>query len=632
MRRGSTLWARLEREIPSVNIMKSLVVCAFVVWTAVSSCCVSASNTTEANDVRAADAELLHDAIQYCPLTCFCDFESSIVSCAATDDEETGFGNRTAATTAVSDRVWSVVANAGVQRLDVRDLVLERLDETLINGTEGLNELSLVACGLAFIANATFNYHSNLERLDLSQNQLTVLSQDMLTGLIRLRSLDLSSNKLTLIDGALETLITLEQLNLRGNALVALGPDIFKGLNRLQFLNVDGNRIGAIAESAFQGLGQLAHLVLSSNPLDEIQHVDLFAARPAYVDLSSAGLQSVPSLIARYVRDLRLSGNNFSRLHRGDFESVPQVRLLVLDDSHIQEIEEDALGRMDLLEQLSLNGNQLASIPASLPSTSLSALHLEANRITALQAGDFVGLRRLDQLHLARNVIVSIATGTFDQLTSLTRLDLRSNRLSHVSTKVFGSLVRLRFLDLSDNPLVIPGADAERLRHLTAVVKVIVATDPDQQKTDGQSMVAMATDVLDGAETSTSMIPDSAMRLSHNGANEALDEASEKEVTQSAKQALALVGALLSLSILIVVLFIIAGRFMKRSHWNRTKTTALWKRRGVAGVEDASAQLPQKDFVKLGWIPAEDFDHWSTVLIQNDTEHERLLLAVSPHH
>lgn len=112
-------------------------------------------------------------------------------------------------------------------------------------------------------------------------------------------------------------------------------------------------------------------------------------------------------------------GNNFSRLHRGDFESVPQVRSLVLDDSHIREIEEDALGRMDLLEQLSLDNNELTSIPASLPSTSLSALHLEGNRITALRAGDFHGLGRLDQLHLAKNAIVSIAKGTFDQLTRL---------------------------------------------------------------------------------------------------------------------------------------------------------------------------------------------------------------------
>jgi Leucine-rich repeat (LRR) protein len=118
------------------------------------------------------------------------------------------------------------------------------------------------------------------------------------------------------------------------------------------------------------------------------------------------------------------TGNNFSRLHRGDFESVPQVRLLLLDDSHIVDIEEDALGRMDLLEELSLNGNQLGNVPVSLPSTSLSSLHLEGNRITALRAADFIGLRRLDQLHLARNVIVSIATGTFHQLTRLVRLTL----------------------------------------------------------------------------------------------------------------------------------------------------------------------------------------------------------------
>ncbi len=147
---------------------------------------------------------------------------------------------------------------------------------------------------------------------------------------------------------------------------------------------------------------------------------------------------------------------------------------------------------------------------------------------------------------------------------------------------------------------------------------------------DGGSMVAKVTELLDASETSTSTIPDSAMRFSHNGPNEASESTGEEVAGKSPQQALALVGALLSLSVLIVILFIIADRFMKRSH--RGKTTAVWNRRGVAGVEGGTAQLPQKDVVKLGWIPAEDFDHWSTVLIQNDTEHERLLLAVSPHH
>jgi Leucine-rich repeat (LRR) protein len=79
---------------------------------------------------------------------------------------------------AIPNDVWSVIAAADIQRLDVRDLLLQRLDSHLIlNGTERLVELSLVRCGLASIANDTFAHHSNLERLDLSQNQLTILSQ-----------------------------------------------------------------------------------------------------------------------------------------------------------------------------------------------------------------------------------------------------------------------------------------------------------------------------------------------------------------------------------------------------------------------------------------------------------------------
>ena len=158
---------------------------------------------------------------------------------------------------------------------------------------------------------------------------------------------------------------------------------------------------------------------------------------------------------------------------------------------------------------------------------------------------------------------------------------------------------------------------------------ISVSKNRGQFQTDAGSMVAKATELLDASETSTSTIPDSAMRFSHNGPNEP-SETTEEVAAKSPQQALALVGALLSLSVLIVILFIIADRFMKRSH--RGKTTAVWNRRGVAGVDGGTTQPPQKDVVKLGWIPAEDFDHWSTVLIQNDTEHERLLLAVSPHH
>ena len=175
---------RATLQIPTVNTMKSLVACSLLIL-ATLSCCVSAANTTDdgttLNATETADTTTRH---RYCPLTCFCDFDSSLVSCAGTEDEpidviwvNSSLSNNTATVVAIPTDVWSVVAARDIQRLDVHDLVLERLDDSLLNGTERLNELSLVRCGLNFIGNGTFTHHSNLERLDLSQNQLTILSQ-----------------------------------------------------------------------------------------------------------------------------------------------------------------------------------------------------------------------------------------------------------------------------------------------------------------------------------------------------------------------------------------------------------------------------------------------------------------------
>uniref|UniRef100_T1GAB4 Uncharacterized protein n=1 Tax=Megaselia scalaris TaxID=36166 RepID=T1GAB4_MEGSC len=65
----------------------------------------------------------------------------------------------------------------------------------------------------------------------------------------------------------------------------------------------------------------------------------------------------------------------------GDLESYPLLEFLDLSHSHIQEIEDDTFGRLEMLETLFLDNNQLKSIPSSLP-TSLEHLFLQSNEIT----------------------------------------------------------------------------------------------------------------------------------------------------------------------------------------------------------------------------------------------------------
>ena len=98
-----------------------------------------------------------------------------------------------------------------------------------------------------------------------------------------------------------------------------------------------------------------------------------------------------------------------------------------------------------------------------------------------------LALRIYRVIYVSHSTFSSSSSFSFKN-SSLTRLDLRGNRLSHVSRDVFGGLVRLRFLDLSDNPLVIPRADAERLRHLTAVVKVIITSTTDVDRVPHQKV------------------------------------------------------------------------------------------------------------------------------------------------
>lgn len=163
---------------------------------------------------------------------------------------------------------------------------------------------------------------------------------------------------------------------------------------------------------------------------------------------------------------------------------------------------------------------------------------------------------------------------------------------------------------------------------------------------DGEPAVVTATERFEGtvrAEASRPIDEDRARSgLDHNGANEAPPVTSTAAKSEAAPptptvQAFGFVGVLLSLSVLIVALFIGTGRWMRQSNWNRDNqsptTTASWTRRAVGRVVDGSAALhPAKDIVRFGWVSGEDFDHWSTALLQNDTEHERLLLAVAPHH
>ena len=80
-------------------------------------------------------------------------------------------------------------------------------------------------------------------------------------------------------------------------------------------------------------------------------------------------------------------------------------------------------------------------------------LDLSSQNITALAAGDFAGLTRLENLYLDSNGLNPLPAGVFAGLTSLDLLFLDNNGLTTLPVDVFAGLTQLRTLFLNNNQL-----------------------------------------------------------------------------------------------------------------------------------------------------------------------------------
>ncbi|XP_076315849.1 protein slit-like [Tachypleus tridentatus] len=83
-----------------------------------------------------------------------------------------------------------------------------------------------------------------LTRLDLSNNQISIIPNDVFSNLTKLSTLILSYNKLQCIQ-----------------------KDSFKGLKSLRVLSLHGNDVSMIPEGAFRDLISITHIALGANPL-----------------------------------------------------------------------------------------------------------------------------------------------------------------------------------------------------------------------------------------------------------------------------------------------------------------------------------------------------------------------------
>lgn len=172
-----------------------------------------------------------------------------------------------------------------------------------------------------------FATNTNLKFLDLSYNNLTLLSIRLFSSNTNLVVLSLKKNRLSQIpDKLFDKLSNLQVLDISDNILSKLTNLVFSKITKLQTLFLSGNLIKVLHPSTFQFNVLLQELSLSNNLLESFP-IELIAKQSKLMTLNLARnkLKSVTkdllsndtSLIA-----LDISCNNLTNLPDGFFEGI----------------------------------------------------------------------------------------------------------------------------------------------------------------------------------------------------------------------------------------------------------------------------------------------------------------------
>ncbi|XP_036752777.1 extracellular matrix protein 2 isoform X1 [Manis pentadactyla] len=296
--------------------------------------------------------------------------------------------------------------------------------------------------------------------LELIGNPITSVPDEAFNGLPNLERLDLSKNNITsagMGPKAFKLLNKLMRLNLDGNKLVEIPSKL---PSTLEELKINENNLQAIDEERLSDLNQLVTLELEGNSLSEA-NVNPLAFKPlkslAYLRLGRNKFRIIPQGLPASTEELYLENNNIEEITEICFNHTRKISIIVLRYNKIEEnrIAPLAWINQENLESIDLSYNRLYHVPSYLPK-SLLHLVLLGNQIERIPGYVFGHMEPgLEYLYLSFN---KLSDDGMDRVSfygvyhSLRELFLDHNDLKSIPPGV-PDMKALHFLRLNNNKI-----------------------------------------------------------------------------------------------------------------------------------------------------------------------------------
>lgn len=352
-----------------------------------------------------------------------------------------------------------------LQRLDLSNNLIRQLHTLALPHLEKLN---LSSNQLHLISEGAFENLTQLEELNLSRNALgnnLGSNTRALRSLGRLKTLDLSMNSLS--DDAAELYLqnksVLDHLKMTGNVLTRLSNKMFKQSKNLRSISIDDNLISEIQQGTFEPLSHLESLNLAQNNLVYI--CDFKLRQVKYLNLSRNSVEFFVTHEDNQLYMLEILDLSHNKLLY--FPIIPKqnhLRYLYLQNNMIGTFkaeaamvsEVNALYR-DITRERTVTKNNFHSSWRQMP---VIFIDLSYNHFTSFPVETLSILSSLEMLNFSHNCLRKLTwnvrqdnRGHRRQLFfhSLKNLDMRSNGLVLISPLFLNALRRIESLNLQDN-------------------------------------------------------------------------------------------------------------------------------------------------------------------------------------